>query len=361
MLRDFYETLGVARDATPEQIKKAYRRLAHKYHPDKNPDDESAEERFKEASYAYEVLSDPETRRKYDRFGRRAFQQGGFKSGGFGFGDVFSEIFGDFFGRRQTRKRSKGRDRVFKLKVDFRSAVLGGEKTIEVPRNERCTACTGTGSRPGTSPQICHACGGSGEIRVQQGVLSVAKKCTYCRGRGKIITKPCTACGGSGHNERVAQLRVRIPAGSDNETVLRYGGEGEPARGGGTPGDLRVLLEVEPHPIFERNGDDLQCTVPVSVADAALGAQLDVPTLDGSVRMTVPAGTQSGSVFRLRGRGVPHLKGEGRGDQHVTVVVETPQNLARHERELFEALRRFDDDEHYPRRAELRAKAERQS
>jgi molecular chaperone DnaJ len=357
-VRDFYETLGVTRNATPEEIKKAYRRLAHRYHPDKNPDEATAEERFKEVSHAYEVLSDPAARKKYDRFGPAAFKQGGGSHGHRpgGFGDVFSEIFGDFLGRKQPRRRSKGRDRVFKLKVDFRTAVFGGEETIEVPRNERCMACTGTGSQPGTSPQICHACGGSGEIRVQQGVLSVAKKCTYCGARGKIITKPCQTCGGSGRVERFAQLRVRIPAGADAETILRYGGEGEPAPGGGPPGDLRVVLAVESHPIFERNGSDLSCTLPISFADAALGAQLDVPTLDGGVRMTVPAGTQSGSVFRLRGKGAPHLKGQGRGDQHVTVVVETPQHLGNEERDLLEQLRQRESDDQYPRRADVRDK-----
>lgn len=356
-MRDFYETLGVVRNATPEEIKRAYRRLAHKYHPDKNPDDASAEERFKEASYAYEVLSDPKTRKKYDRFGPAAFRHGGPRPGGFGFGDVVSEIFGDFFGRRSSRRGNKGRDRVFELRIDFRTAVLGGEKTIEVPRNERCKVCTGTGSRPGTSPQICHACGGSGEIRVQQGLLSVAKKCTYCRGRGKIIAAPCTSCGGNGNTERVAQLRVRIPAGSDDQTVLRYGGEGEPAPEGGTPGDLRVVLEVEQDPIFERDGSDLSCTLPVSFAEAALGAQIEVPTLDGSVRMTIPAGTQTGSVFRLRGKGVAHLKSDNRGDQKVTIVVKTPQDLTATERELFEALRRLEDNDHTGRRADPGAMA----
>ncbi len=363
-MRDFYEILSVPRSASADEIKKAYRRLAHEYHPDKNPGDAAAEERFKEASQAYEVLSNPKHRKKYDRFGAAAFGGipgwGDFRASGQSVGDVFSEIFGDFFGRKRRNERERGRDRTYTLRLDFKTAALGGERSIEVPRNERCNPCSGTGSKPGSSPQICHACGGSGEIRLQQGVLSVSKKCTYCRGRGKIITKPCQHCDGAGTTERVAQLRVRIPAGAGNETTLRYAGCGEPGHGGGPPGDLRVVLEVQPHPLFARDGADLHCELPITLVDAALGAQIEVPTLDGRVRMTVPPGTQSGSVFRLRGKGVPRLSGGGRGDQHVTVIVETPQELDKKERAIIEKLRVIDGALHYPNGAAFSHKADSQ-
>lgn len=363
-MRDFYEILDVSRDASAGEIKKAYRRLAHKYHPDKNPDDAAAEDRFKEASQAYEVLSDPKKRRKYDRFGPAAFSGspgwGDVRSSPFGqsVGDVFSEIFGDFFGRKQKSKKERGRDRTYTLSIDFKTAVLGGERSIEVPRNERCSPCSGTGSKPGSSPQICHACGGSGDIRVQQGVLSVSKRCTYCRGRGKIITKPCQHCNGAGTLERMAQLRVRIPAGADNETTLRYAGEGETGHGGGDAGDLRVVLEVQPHPLFTRDGADLHCELPITMVDAALGAQIEVPTLDGKVRMTVPPATQSGSVFRLRGKGIARMSGGGRGDQHVVVVIETPQELGKKERAIVEKLRALEGRSHYPDHAAFWKKAD---
>jgi molecular chaperone DnaJ len=348
--RDYYEILGVSRDADDKQIKKAYHRLAHEYHPDKNPDDQRSEELFKEATRAYQVLSNPEQRRRYDRFGPSVFEGGGSGAAGFSnFGDVFSEIFGDFFSRR-GKAREKGRDRTFTLPLDFRTAALGGERSIDVPRAERCSTCSGTGSKPGTSPQICHACGGTGEIRVQQGLLSASKKCTYCRGRGKIITHPCTPCNGGGYVDHQTALKVRVPPGSDQDTVLRYAGEGEPGKNGGQPGDLRVVLKVDPHPVFRREDADLHCEVPVTFVDAALGTQLEVPTLDGRVRMRLPAGTQSGHVFRLRGKGVPNGSGQ-RGDQHVLVTVETPTALTDEQRALIDKLRELDSTEHHPERA----------
>ncbi|MFC1610173.1 molecular chaperone DnaJ [Myxococcota bacterium] len=349
-MRDFYDVLGVDRDATKKEIKQAYHRLAHKFHPDKNPDDRAAEDRFKEATRAYDVLSNPDKRRKYDRLGPTGFQDGGqdFRSGFSGFGDVFSEIFGDFFGRKHSGVGKRGRDRTYTLDIEFHTAVLGGEHTIEVSRASRCKHCSGTGSHPGSSPQICHACGGSGEIRVQQGLLSVSKKCTYCRGKGKIITKPCKDCDGRGHIERKTDLRVRIPPGSDEDTVLRYAGEGEPGTNGGRSGDLRILLNVESHPVLTRDGPDLLCEVPVTFVEAALGAQIEVPTLDGRVRMRLPPGTQSGHIFRLRGKGVPRASDE-HGDQHVTVKVEIPTALNESQRQAIETLRQL-DDQHYPER-----------
>ncbi len=356
-MRDLYEVLGVDRRASTDEIKKAYRRLAHKYHPDKNPGDAAAEERFKEASFAYEVLSDGQKRKRYDRFGAagvgnsahgpsaQAYAQN--------FGDVFSEIFGDFFGRGRGKRGERGSDRQISLHVEFNTAVFGGERTIEVPRVSRCENCSGTGSKPGSAPQICHACGGSGEIRVQQGLFSVAKKCTYCRARGKVITHPCGVCAGEGRTSRTAQLRVRVPPGAADGTTIRYSGEGEPGPGGGPAGDLLVVLGVAVHPVFKREGADIHLELPVSLREAALGAHVEVPTIDGRVRMKIPPGTQSGRVFRLRGKGAPLLGAQGRGDQHVTVVIETPQLFNEDERQLLATLERLDDARHLPRRAEM--------
>jgi molecular chaperone DnaJ len=347
MSRDYYDILDVPRDADEKEIKTAYRRLAHEYHPDKNPGDRRAEELFKEATRAYQVLSDPAQRRRYDRFGASLFEGGRTGAGFAGFGDVFSEVFGDLFSRR-GKTAARGRDRTRTLRLDFETAILGGRRTIDVRESERCSACSGTGSRPGTSPQICHACGGTGEIRVQQGLLSASKRCTYCKGRGKIIAHPCDPCRGSGYVERRTPLEVRIPPGSDQDTVLRYAGKGDPSSNGGAHGDLRVVLAVDPHPVFRRDGADLHCEMPVTFVDAALGAQVEVPTLDGRVRMRLPPGTQSGHIFRLRGKGVPRGSG-GRGDQHLLVTVETPTSLSEEQKALVEELRRLDGN--HPKRA----------
>ncbi len=352
MARDYYQILGVARSASAKEIKRAYRRLAHRYHPDKNTGEPRAEERFKEITEAYDVLGDPERRRRYDRFG--AASVGGGRAAASSFGDVFSEIFADFFGRRE-RGRAAGRDRHETLTVDLRLAVQGGERTLQVLRARRCAACAGTGARPGTAPQICHACGGSGEIRVQQGLLSVSKACGYCKARGRVITDPCPACSGEGHRNEQAQLKVRIPPGTADGTVLRYVGEGEPGGAGGKAGDLRVTIRVEPDPLFRRDGADLFVEVPITFAEAALGAQVEVPTLSGLVRMTIPPGTQSGRVFRLRGKGVP--QGEGApGDQQVTVIVETPVGLEPAVRQRLTEVAELADERHYPLRSAFRRK-----
>ncbi len=357
-MRDLYEVLGVSRGASSAEIKKAYRKLAHKYHPDKNPDDKHAEERFKEASMAYEVLSDDDKRRRYDRLGAAGVGMGGEGGAqGFGaqnFGDVFSELFGDFFGGKGRRPhKERGKDRSYNLEVDFRTAVFGGERSIEVTRQVRCPTCTGTGSKPGTSPQLCHACGGGGELRVQQGLFSVSKRCTFCKGRGRIITQPCPTCQGEGAREQATSLKVRIPAGADQGTTLRYPGEGEAGKEGGPPGDLRVVLAVRSHPVFRREGADIHVELPISFREASLGAQVEVPTVDGRVRMRVPPGTQNGRIFRLRGKGAPKLSGEGRGDQHVSVVVEVPEQLSDAARRTLEQLDELDRDEHLPRRRAL--------
>lgn len=350
-MMDLYAVLGVERSATADDIKRAFRRLAHQLHPDKNPGDKQAEERFKEATHAYEVLSDPGARQRYDRMGAAAHAASEPRRtpAGQGVGEVFSEIFGDIFGKRGATVRERGKDRRLELEVDFRTAIFGGEQIVQVTRSQRCSGCRGTGARPGSAPQLCHACGGSGAIHVQQGVLEVNRRCNYCRGRGKIIAAPCAPCQGLGIIETPAQLRVKVPPGVEDGTTLRYAAEGEAGVGGGPPGDLRVVLNVAPHPIFERQGHDLHCELPVPLVDAALGAYVEVPTLDGRVRMRLPPGTQTGRVFRLRGKGVPLAGGEGRGDQHVTIVVEVPQNVGDRERALLEQLRACQSAGSYPR------------
>jgi molecular chaperone DnaJ len=352
-VRDLYEVLGVNRGASASEIKRAYRKLAHKLHPDKNPGDKTSEDRFKEISVAYEILSDDDKRRKYDRMGAAGVGMGE-GAGAQNFGDVFSELFGDFFaGRRAKSSKERGKDRRYTLEVDWRTAIFGGERTLEVTRQSRCVSCSGTGVKPGTAPQICHACGGGGEIRVQQGLFSVGKKCNYCRGRGRIITHPCVACGGEATVSKQASLTVRIPPGADEGTTLRYPGEGEAGRDGGPSGDLRVVLAVKPHAVFRREGADIHVELPVSFREAALGAQVEVPTIDGRVRMRVPPGTQNGRVFRLRGKGAPRLEADGRGDQHVTIVVEVPEQLSDDARATLEKLEALDDKKHLPRRAAL--------
>lgn len=356
-MSDYYDVLGVSRGATGDEIKTAYRRLAHKYHPDKNPGDKGAEERFKQTSEAYEVLSDPKKRRQYDRFGRvggpglGGFGAGQGGAGAQGFGDVFSEIFGDFFGKKRSpHGRERGRDRTYTLNIPFITAALGGEQVIDVVRGTRCEPCSGTGAKPGTSPQLCQACGGSGEIRVQQGLFSVGKRCSYCRGRGRVINDPCKSCKGDGRIDRPTQLKVKIPPGADDGTTLRYSGEGEPGQNGGPPGDLRVVLEVTPHPVLTREGADIHCELPITFIEATLGGQVDVPTLHGRVRMKIPPGTQNGTVLRLRGKGTAKTAGGERGDQHVTVKVEIPQNLNAQERATVQGLSQLDDVRHHPLR-----------
>jgi molecular chaperone DnaJ len=347
MKRDYYEVLGVGRDASPEEIKKAYRRLALKYHPDRNPGDKEAEERFKEASEAYQVLSDPERRAQYDRFGHAAFdpQAGGF--GGFdfsaGFEDLFNDIFGDFFGgpRRRSRSRARrGDDLRYDLTIKFEEAVFGCEKRIQVPRSATCSACHGRGTRGGAAPRTCPTCRGAGQIRFQQGFFSIAKTCSQCGGQGTVVTDPCRECAGSGIVRVTQALNVKIPAGVDNGSRLKLRGEGEAGSGGGPPGDLYVVIRVEEHPIFTRDGKNILCDLPVSFPQLALGAEVEVPTLEEKTKLKIPPGTQSGTVFRLKGKGVPDLQGYGRGDQLVRVVVEVPKKLTPRQRELLEEYAR---------------------
>lgn len=352
--KDYYEVLGVSRDASEEEIKKAYRRLALKYHPDRNPGDRTAEERFKEASEAYQVLSDPERRSRYDRFGHAAFDQGG-GFGGFDFSssfeDIFSDLFGDFFGTRrsgQRRRGQRGDDLRYDLEVSFDEAAFGTEKKIKVPRTVTCDTCQGSRTAPGTRAEVCSACRGSGQVRFQQGFFSIAKTCGQCNGAGTIISSPCSACRGHGYVRRTRTINVRIPPGVDTGSRLKLRGEGETGINGGPPGDLYVVINVRPHPFFSREGNDVVCETPISFTQAALGAEIEVPTLDGKVKVTIKPGTQSGAVLRLKGKGVPDVRGYGRGDHLLKIVVETPRKLTPRQRELLEEFARIGGEEVSP-------------
>jgi len=350
--RDYYEILSVARDASQDEIKKAYRQAALKFHPDRNPDDkDGAERRFKEASKAYQVLSDADKRAQYDRFGEAAFEGPG--AGGFDFSsafasgafeDVLGDLFGDFFGgggRRSRSRPARGDDLRYDLEITFEDAARGCEKHISVPRTVTCETCSGSGGKPGTSPETCSGCNGAGQIRYQQGLFQIAKTCGQCNGEGKVNKSPCTTCRGAGRTRAMREIKVKIPAGVDNGSRLKLRNEGEAGVRGGTPGDLYVVLSVREHPLFHRDGANVVCQRPISMIDAALGAEVDVPTLDGVVKLKIPAGTQHGKVFRLSGKGVPDLRrGSGaRGDQYVAVQIEIPTKLGRKQRKLLEQLR----------------------
>ena len=350
MKRDYYEVLGVSRAAGDEEIKKAYRKLALKFHPDKNPDDRhAAEERFKELVEAYQVLCDPERRGLYDRFGHAAFESGG-PGAGFdfnaGFEDIIGDLFGDFFGGGRGRSR-RGQDLRYDLEITFEEAAFGCEKAIVIPRLGACDTCGGSGAKPGTRPQSCPQCRGSGQLRFQQGFFSIAKTCGHCNGSGRVIATPCASCGGVGASRRQHRLNVRIPPGVETGSRLRLRGEGE-AGAGGASGDLFVVLRVQDHPFFVRDGADVVCDVPVSFAEAALGTEIDVPTLQGTTKLKVPAGTQSGQLFKLKGKGVPDLNGYGRGDEIVRVLVETPRKLTAEQRSLLEEFARISGEEVHP-------------
>ncbi len=346
--RDYYEILGVERTVSEAELKKAYRRLAMKYHPDRNPGDQEAEERFKEVKEAYEVLSDPQKRAAYDQFGRAGVEGGmgggeGFGFGGATFNDIFGDVFGDIFGggSRSGRQRAyRGSDLQYNLELTLEEAVFGVEKELDIPSLVTCDTCHGSGARPGTSPTTCQTCHGSGQVRIQQGFFSVQQTCPTCRGAGTVIADPCPQCHGEGRVREHKRLKVKIPAGVDSGDRIRLAGEGEAGVNGGPPGDLFVQVRVRPHQIFERDGADLYCDVPVSFATAALGGELEVPTLDGKLLLKVPPETQTGKLFRLRGKGVKPVRGGPPGDLFCRIVVETPVNLTREQKTL---LRAFDD------------------
>ena len=340
--RDYYEVLGVAQSATDGEIKKAYRRLAMKHHPDRNPDDKHSEQRFKEASEAYEVLSDTDKRAAYDQFGHAGVEANG---GGAGFSqgsfsDIFGDVFGDIFGGggRNQSSVQRGSDLRYTLELSLEQAVRGDTVEINVPVLSTCEDCDGSGARPGTSRTSCPDCGGSGQIRVAQGFFSLQQTCPRCRGAGSIIKDPCRTCGGAGRVERRKTLSVKIPAGVDNGDRIRLSGEGEAGFNGGPPGDLYVQVSVREHPIFVRDGRNLYCDVPISFVDATLGGELQVPTLDGKVKLKIPAETQTGKMFRIRGKGVTPVRGGATGDLMCRVAVETPVQLNAEQKDL---LRRF--------------------
>jgi molecular chaperone DnaJ len=346
--RDYYEVLGVSRTANDQEIKSAYRKLALQYHPDRNPDKPEAEEKFKECSEAYAVLADGEKRARYDRFGHAAVG-GGAGPGGFDaavftdFQDIFGDIFGfgDMFGGQGGRRRSRaqrGADLREDLTLEFEEAVFGVSKTVQVRRHEECDKCNGSGVAAGKQPINCTTCGGRGQMRYQQGFFSITRACSTCGGSGKLIVDPCNQCRGQGRVTRDRTVTVKVPAGVDEGARILYSNEGEAGAYGGPPGDLYVVLHVREHSFFEREGKDLYCTLPLSFSQAALGAEIQVPTLEGEQAMKVPEGTQTGSRFKLKNKGVPVLNGHGRGDLFVEVKVQTPSKLNKRQRELLQEL-----------------------
>ena len=359
--RDYYEVLGVSKGASEDEIKRAYKKLARKYHPDMNPGDKEAEEKFKEVNEANEVLSDPEKKARYDQFGFAGVDPsygaggpggpggaGGF-GGGFDFGDlgdIFGSFFGGGFGGGQTRRNGPQRGESIRasVSVTFTEAAFGCEKEVTIQRSEQCTTCKGNGCAPGTTPEICPDCHGSGVVQVQQrtpmGVFASSRPCQRCRGTGRIIHQPCTDCGGSGAVRKRKTIKVNIPAGIDDGQTISLRGQGNAGKNGGPAGDLLITVMVQPHELFRREGNDVFCEAPITFSQAVLGAKLRIPTIDEPVEYTIPEGTQTGTVFRLRGKGIPVLNGRGRGDQYVTVTIETPRNLSREQKD---ALKKFSE------------------
>lgn len=374
---DYYQILGVSKNATSEEIKKAYRKLAIKYHPDKNPGNKEAEEKFKEISQAYEVLSDPQKRSRYDQFGHDAFTRmgrgGAGAFSGFEFHDpfdIFSQVFGsssifeDFFGGNSRRGSSygprDGSDLRFDLEIDFEEAVYGVDKKVRIPRLDNCDRCDGTACEPGTQKTTCHRCGGSGQVALTQGFFSIRQTCNSCGGTGEIIKTPCKKCGGEGRVRVEKDLKIHIPPGVDTGSRLRVAGEGESSAGGGRPGDLYVVIHVMPHDIFQRDGLDILCEVPIDFSTAALGGVVAIPTITGEAKLKIPEGTQNGTILRLRGKGIPSLRGGQRGDQHIKIFVEVPRNLNREQKELLKAyLESCETARNHPMRDSFLKKAKR--
>jgi molecular chaperone DnaJ len=362
--KDYYEVLGVNRDASEDDLKKAYRKLAMKHHPDRNPDNPKAEEHFKEAKEAYETLSDPQKRAAYDQYGHAAFEAGGMGGGG-GFGGFgggaggfdFSDIFGDIFGggRGGAGQRSnvhRGADLRYNLEITLEQAARGTETQIRIPTMAECETCHGSGAKPGTNPTTCTTCGGHGQVRMQQGFFSIQQTCPRCHGSGRVIAEPCTHCHGEGRVKKHKTLSVRIPSGVDEGDRIRLSGEGEAGINGGPPGDLYVQIHLKPHAVFQRDHNDLHCEMPISYATAALGGEIEIPTLDGHASIKIPAETQTGKVFRLRGKGIKGVRSDHPGDLMAHVVVETPVNLTERQKELlmeFDACCIDQEGRHTPR------------
>ena len=352
--RDYYEVLGVSKGATEDEIKKAYKKMARKYHPDLNPDNKEAEERFKEVNAAYEVLSEPNKTARYDQFGFAGVDPNyGAGAGGAGFdggfdfgdlGDIFGSFFGGGFGGRRTNPNAPQRGESIRLSValSFEEAAFGCEKEVSVDRTEECGACHGSGCAPGTSPEVCPDCHGTGQVQVRRqtpmGVFATSSPCSRCGGKGKLIHQPCPDCRGTGAVRQRRTIQVSIPAGIDNGQTISIRGQGNAGKNGGPAGDLLVTITVKPHELFRREGTSVLCDAPITFAQAVLGAELEIPTIDGKVKYDLPEGTQSGTTFRLKGKGIPALNGRGRGDQYVTVHIETPRNLNREQKE---ALKKF--------------------
>ena len=365
MKRDLYETLGVAKTADEKELKSAFRKLAMKYHPDKNPGDAEAEKTFKEISLAYEVLKDPQKRAAYDRYGHAAFEQGGMggaaggagMGGAGGFSDIFEDIFGEMMGGGRQRQRSsggreRGADLRYNMEITLEEAYAGKTAQIRVPTSITCDVCTGTGAKPGTKPTTCSTCQGSGRVRAAQGFFSIERTCPTCHGRGQIITDPCVKCHGQGRITEERSLSVNIPAGIEDGTRIRLSGEGEAGLRGGPSGDLYIFLSVKPHEFYQRDGADLYCSVPISMTTAALGGKFDVATLDGTKsRVSVPEGTQAGKQFRLKGKGMPVLRASQVGDLYIQIGIETPQKLTKRQRELLKEFEELSSKENNPESA----------
>ena len=360
---DYYELLGVSRTATEAEMKSAFRKLAMKHHPDKNPGDKAAEAKFKELNEAYQTLSDPQKRAAYDRFGHAAFENGGM-GGGPGFGndfassmaDIFEDLFGEMSGRRGGGRGSNGRERGsdlrYNLEITLEEAYAGKTATLKVPTSIACEACSGSGAKPGSKPKTCATCAGHGRVRASQGFFSIERTCPTCHGRGETIDDPCRSCGGAGRVTRERTLSVNIPAGVEDGTRIRLAGEGEAGLRGGPSGDLYIFLSIKPHPFLQRDGADLFCRVPVSMVTAALGGDLTVPVLDGQeCAVKVPEGTQTGKQIRIRGRGMPVLRAREHGDLYIQIVVETPQQLSTRQRELLREFERESSKDTQPESA----------
>ncbi|MDQ0318337.1 molecular chaperone DnaJ [Pararhizobium capsulatum DSM 1112] len=359
MKRDLYETLGVAKTADEKELKSAFRKLAMKYHPDKNPGDAESEKTFKEINEAYETLKDPQKRAAYDRYGHAAFEHGGMGGGGGagmgagGFSDIFEDIFGEMMGggrqRRSSGGRERGADLRYNMEISLEEAFAGKTAQIRVPTSITCDVCTGTGAKPGTKPSTCVTCQGSGRVRAAQGFFSIERTCPTCHGRGQTISDPCSKCHGQGRTTEERSLSVNIPSGIEDGTRIRLSGEGEAGLRGGPSGDLYIFLSVKPHAFYQRDGADLYCSVPISMTTAALGGKFDVATLDGTKsRVSVPEGTQAGKQFRLKGKGMPVLRSTQVGDLYIQIQIETPQKLTKRQRELLKEFEEISSKENNP-------------